>query len=133
MAKRSTIGENPLDEVRPDSPLDVIVPDLTAPRIGRPQELPPEVKERLDKLESGLRAAVAEAAQLRGWIGPLKDEAANAKAETARLKSETARLSAELSQLASDLAGLRAELAQFRAASQTPSDIPWWMGGGKKR
>jgi hypothetical protein len=133
MAKRSTIGQNPLDAVGQGNPLDAVVPDLSGPRFGRPQELPPEVKERLERLESGLRAAVAEAAQLRGWVGPLKDEATKDKAAAAQLKSEVARLSAEMGRLTSDLASLRSELAQIKAASQTPSDIPWWMGGRKKK
>ncbi len=30
MAKRSTIGENPLDAVMPENPLDTVVPDLSA-------------------------------------------------------------------------------------------------------
>jgi chromosome segregation ATPase len=132
MAKRSTIGENPLDAVRSESPLDAVVPDLSAPRPGRAQELAPEVKERLEKMEAGLKAAAAEAAQLRGWIAPLKDEAGRATADVAQLKSELTRLSGELSRLKGELDGLKAELAQLRAAGRTPSDIPWWMGGRKK-
>ena len=132
MAKRSTIGENPLDAMRQESHLDAVLPDLSASRFGRSQPLPPEAKERLDKLESGLRAATAEAAQLRGWIAPLKDETTQAKAEVGQLRTELGRLSSEVTRLAADLASLRAELTQFKAASQTPSDIPWWMGGRKK-
>ena len=132
MAKRSTIGENPLDEVRSESPLDAVVPDLSAPRLARTPELAPEVKERLEKLEAGLKAAASEAAQLRGWIGPLKDEVTRAHAEAAPLKSELARLSGEVNRLNGELAGLRAELAQLPTAGKMPSDIPWWMGGRKK-
>jgi chromosome segregation ATPase len=132
MAKRSTIGENPLDAVRVESPLDTVVPDLSAPRFGRAQELAPEVKERLEKLEAGLKAATAEAAQLRGWIAPLKDEAARANSQADQLKVETARLSAEMSRTNGELAGLKAELAQLKMAGKTSSDIPWWMGGRKK-
>jgi chromosome segregation ATPase len=126
MAQRSTIGENPLDS---ESPLDAVVPDLSAPRPGRAQALTPEIKERLEKLEAGLKA---EAAQLRGWIAPLKDEAARAAAEAAQLKAELARISGELSRLKGELEALKAEQAQLRGASRTPSDIPWWMGGRKK-
>jgi chromosome segregation ATPase len=129
MAKRSTIGENPLDS---ESPLDAVVPDLSAPRPGRAQALAPELKERLEKLETGFKAAVAEAAQLRGWIAPLKDEAARAAAEAAQLKAELARISGELNRLKGELDALKAEQAQLRGASRTPSDIPWWMGGRKK-
>ena len=132
MAKRSTIGENPLDAVRQESPLDAVVPDLSGSRFGRAQELPPPVKERLEKLETGLRAAVAEAAHLRGWVAPLKEETAKIKTDTAQLKSEMAGLSAEVSRLKAELADLRAELAQLKTASRSPSDIPWWMGGRKK-
>ena len=36
MAKRSTIGENPLDAVNHEHPLDTVVPDLSAAaRTGR--------------------------------------------------------------------------------------------------
>jgi predicted nuclease with TOPRIM domain len=132
MAKRSTIGENPLDAERSESPLDAVVPDLSAPRLGRAQELATEVKERLEKMEAGLKAAVAEAAQLRGWIAPLKDEAARATADAAQLKSELARLSGEMNRLKGELDGLKAEWSQLRAAGRMPSDIPWWMGGRKK-
>jgi predicted nuclease with TOPRIM domain len=132
MAKRSTIGENPLDTERSENPLDSVVPDLSVPRLGRAQELAPEVKERLEKMEAGVRAAVAEAAQLRGWIAPLKDEAARATADAARLKADLARLSGEMNRLKGELDGLKTEWSQLRAAGRTPSDIPWWMGGRKK-
>jgi chromosome segregation ATPase len=129
MAKRSTIGENPLDTVRSESPLDAVVPDLSAPRPGRAQALAPEIKERLEKLEAGLKA---EAAQLRGWIAPLKDEAARATAEAAQLKSELARITGELSRLKAELEALKTEQAQLKGASRAPSDMPWWLGGRKK-
>ena len=46
MAKRSTIGENPLDAVNQEHPLDTVVPDLSAvARTGRGQP-PPEVDPR---------------------------------------------------------------------------------------
>ena len=38
MAKRSTIGENPLDAVNHEHPLDTVVPDLSA-RTGRGREV----------------------------------------------------------------------------------------------
>ncbi len=134
MAKRSTIGENPLDLVRGESPLDAVVPDLSAPRPpGRPQELAPELKERLDRLESGLRAATAETAQLRGWLAPQKDEAGRVKGEMAQLKSELSRLATEVSRLAADFSNLKTELTQIKTASKSPGDLPWWMGGRKKQ
>jgi predicted RNase H-like nuclease (RuvC/YqgF family) len=135
MAKRSTIGENPLDVIRGESPLDAVVPDLSAPRPpGRPQELAPELKERLERLESGLRAATAETAQLRGWLAPQKDEANKVKGEMAQLKSEMSRLAAEVARLASDFSNLKTELIQMvQATSKSPSDLPWWMGGRKKQ
>jgi chromosome segregation ATPase len=132
MAKRSTIGENPLDTVRSESPLDAVVPDLSAPRPGRAQALAPEIKERLEKLEAGFKGAAAEAAQLRGWIAPLKDEAARATAEAAQLKSELARITGELSRLKAELEALKTEQAQLKGASRAPSDMPWWLGGRKK-
>ncbi len=132
MAKRSTIGENPLDVVSQGTPLDAVVPDLATPRPGRPQELAPEVKERLEKMESGLRAAVADATQLRGWMASLKEEAARATTAAVQQKDELVRLSGEVNRLNGELAGLRGEMEQLRAAARSPSDIPWWMGGRKK-
>ena len=59
MAKRSTIGENPLDAVNQEHPLDTVVPDLSAAaRTGRgqpPPEVSPEVQARLAELEAGLK------------------------------------------------------------------------------
>ena len=72
MAKRSTIGENPLDAVNQEHPLDTVVPDLSvAARSGRGQpapELAPEVQERLQELEAGLKAlrTRTDGAQSRG-------------------------------------------------------------------
>ena len=83
MAKRSTIGENPLDAVSQEHPLDTVVPDLSA-RTGRgqpPPEVDPEVQARLAELEAGLKTlraemtglktAAAEAAALKGTIAGL--------------------------------------------------------------
>jgi peptidoglycan hydrolase CwlO-like protein len=124
MAKRSTIGENPLDVVRSESPLDAVVPGPSAPAVGRPH-LPAEVLQRLERLESGLKNAGAEGAQLKGELAALKSEGARDRAELAQLKPELARLAAEL-------AALRDELNQLQAALRTPSDLPWWMRGRKK-
>ena len=69
MAKRSTIGENPLDAVIQEHPLNTVVPDLSSVnRGGRGQPAPevsPEVQERLTGLEAGLQALSTEVARLK--------------------------------------------------------------------
>ena len=61
MAKRSTIGENPLDAPVADNPLDTVLPGAgMASRTAR-------VEERLDLLEAGLAGLQAEAARAKGW------------------------------------------------------------------
>ena len=69
MAKRSTIGENPLDAINQEHPLDTVVPDRSAvTRTGRgqpPPEVDPEVQARLADLEAGLKTLRAEVAGLK--------------------------------------------------------------------
>ena len=113
MAKRSTIGENPLDAVNQENPLDTVVPDLSVmTRGGRGQpapEVPPEVQARLQELEAGLKTLRTEVAGLK-----------TVPAEAAAVKA----LQAEVTQF-------KAELAQIRA-SAGPGDLPFWMRGKKK-
>jgi prefoldin subunit 5 len=131
MAKRSTIGENPLDAVIQENPLDTVVPVLAvAGRTGRP-ELAPEVQKRLQELEAELKAARAEVAGLKASAG----EAASLKAELARLRPEVEQLKAEagaVSGLKAEVTRLKDELAQVQAASTGPGDLPWWMRRRKK-
>ena len=91
MAKRSTIGENPLDAVNQDHPLDSVVPDRSAvTRTGRGQpapEVPPEVQARLAELEAGLKALRTEVAGLKTAAA----EAAAVKATIAGLPGRTGR------------------------------------------
>ncbi|HZE21062.1 MAG TPA: hypothetical protein VE082_03325 [Desulfobaccales bacterium] len=135
MAKRSTIGENPLDAVIQDNPLDTVVPALSV--AGKPgrglaaPELAPEVKKRLQELEAGLRA-------MRGEVAGLKNsakEAASLKAELARLRPEVEQLKAEagaVSGLKAEVSRLTDELAQLKAVSAGAGDLPWWMRRRKK-
>ena len=85
MAKRSTIGENPLDAVNQENPLDTVVPDRSAvARTGRgqsPPEVPPEVQAHLAELEAGLKKLVTEVAGLK----TVAAEAATIKATIAGL------------------------------------------------
>ena len=124
MAKRSTIGENPLDAVNRENPLDTVVPDLSAmTRTGRgqpPPEVAPEVQARLAELEAGLKTLVAEAAGLK-----------TVAADAASLKATVAGLPGELAGLRREVDQLKAELAQIRA-SAGPGDLPFWMRGRKK-
>jgi len=141
MAKRSTIGENPLDAVNHEHPLDTVVPDLSAAaRTGRgqpPPELPPEVQARLQELEgglktlltqvAGLKTVAAEAAALKGTVAGLPGEVAGVRREVDLLKAEAAAVKA----LQGEVTQLKAELAQIRA-SAGPGDLPFWMRGKKK-
>jgi len=142
MAKRSTIGENPLDAVNRENPLDTVVPDLSmVARGGRGQAapgLPPEVQERLQEMEAGLKAlrteaaghkaAAAEAASLKGTIAGLPGELAGLRRELDRLKAEAGAVTA----LQTEMTQLKNELAQLRAAASGPGDLPFWMRGRKK-
>lgn len=132
MAKRSTIGENPLDAPVADNPLDTVLPGAgMANRTAR-------VEERLDLLEAGLAGLQAEAARAKR-LGPeisfdaaqLKTEMASLKGEMARLQASWPLLQAEIAPLKAEVAGLKTELEQLRAKI-TPADIPWWLGGRKK-
>jgi len=71
MAKRPTIGENPLDAVMAETPLDAMVP-LAGPRPGKPQPPPqepsPEVEKRLAVLEAEIKALKGEISLLKGKI-----------------------------------------------------------------
>ena len=140
MAKRSTIGENPLDAVNHEHPLDTVVPDLSAvARTGRgqPPEVPPEVQARLAALEAALKTLTTEVAGFKAVAG----ETASLKAATAGFTNELAGLRREVEQLKTEAAAartlqaevtqLKAELAQVRA-NATPGDLPFWMRGKKK-
>ena len=84
MAKRSTIGENPLDALVQDHPLDTVVPDLSVvARTGRGHTAAAalsELQERVVALEADLKtlktdmmagytAATTAAATLKGVSG----------------------------------------------------------------
>jgi hypothetical protein len=141
MAKRSTIGENPLDAVNHEHPLDTVVPDLSAAtRSGRGQTPPvvdSEVQARLTGLEAGLKTlraevaglktAAAEAAALKSAVAGLSGELAGARREVDQLKAEAAAAKA----LQAEVTQFKAELAQIRA-SAGPGDLPFWMRGKKK-
>jgi prefoldin subunit 5 len=141
MAKRSTIGENPLDAINQENPLDTVVPDLSVvTRGGRGQpapEVPPEVQERLKGLEAGLkalgtevaglRAAAAEAASVKGAVSQLQGELAGLRREVEGLKAEAAAVKA----IQAEVTQFKGELAQIRA-SAGPGDLPFWMRGRKK-
>ena len=138
MAKRSTIGENPLDAVNQEHPLDTVVPDRSA-RTGRgqPPEVDPEVLARLAELEAGLKrllaevaglkTAAAEAASLKTTMAGLSGEVAGLRREVDQLKAEAAAAKA----LQAEVTQFKTELAQFRA-SAGPGDLPFWMRGKKK-
>ncbi|MDD2903673.1 MAG: hypothetical protein PHU44_14705 [Syntrophales bacterium] len=71
MAKRPTIGENPLDAVVAENPLDAVVPpsgSKTEMRQGPPAEPDPETKKRLAVLEAEVKALQGEISLLRAKI-----------------------------------------------------------------
>ncbi len=108
MAKRRTIGENPLDAVTPGTPLDVVVPDpQAAPRAGR------------GRAEEELREKMAQLAKETGArLGQMAQETREA----------LARLEAEILAVKGEVAQLRAELLKLQAKAR-PSDLPFWMRG----
>ena len=59
MAKRSTIGENPLDAVNQENPLDSVVPDLSAVTRGgrgnRRRKWPPRCRRAWPNWKPALR------------------------------------------------------------------------------
>ena len=68
MAKRPTIGENPLDEIVAENPLDAVVPPSgpkTEMRQAAPAESDPEMKKRLSVLEAEVKALQGEISLLR--------------------------------------------------------------------
>ena len=137
MTKRSTIGTNPLDAVNQENPLDTVVPDLAmAARTGRGQPTP-EVQERLQELEAGLKAlrtevagvkaATAEAASLKGTVAGLPADMAGLRREVEQLKAAAAMVKA----LQAEVTQLKDELAKLQA-SAGPGDLPFWMRGRKR-
>ncbi|MHB9075071.1 MAG: hypothetical protein ACYC6G_16280 [Desulfobaccales bacterium] len=142
MAKRSTIGENPLDAMIQDHPLDSVVPDLSVvAKTGRGQagaEALSELQERVVALEAGSKtlktevmagytAATTAAASLKGSLGGVQEDLARLRREVERLAGEAAAAKA----LSAEVTLLKEELAQVRAAAG-PGDLPWWMRGKKK-
>lgn len=72
MAKRPTIGENPLDAVVAETHLDTVVPP-GGPQAGRhPEEHDPEIQKRLAVLEAEIKALKAEISLLRGKMMELQ-------------------------------------------------------------
>jgi len=70
MAKRPTIGKNPLDAVMAENPLDTVVP-LSGPKTEvrqAPPEADPELKKRLAVLEAEVQALQGEISLLRAKI-----------------------------------------------------------------
>ncbi len=68
MAKRPTIGENPLDAVMAETPLDTVLP-VGGPQAGRPPEEPSmEVKKRLAALEAEVKVLKGEISLLKGKL-----------------------------------------------------------------
>lgn len=77
MAKRSTIGENPLDVVVTENPLEAVVPvAMASPSASIPPPLtetfPEEIKERLAELEAENTTLKAEIVQLRAEVSKLQ-------------------------------------------------------------
>ena len=141
MAKRSTIGENPLDALIQENPLDTVVPDLSVvAKSGRAQstaESLGDLQERVLALEAGFKtlgtqvaaasAAATAAGALKGALGGVQEELARLRGEVSRLAADAAAAKA----LEAEVSLLKGELAQVRAAAG-PGDLPWWMRGKKR-
>jgi hypothetical protein len=136
MAKRSTIGKNPLDAVAYENPLDTVVPDLSmAAPAGQRQPATAAMAEVLGDmlaLKTGLGALQTEMAGAKGnaaeAVRGLQAELGNLRREIDRLRADVAAAMA----VGEHVAQLTDELAQIRAAASGPGDLPWWMRGKKK-
>jgi predicted RNase H-like nuclease (RuvC/YqgF family) len=72
MAKRATIGENPLDEIVPETHLESVI-STGSPRTARPREEPaPETRERLAALEAEIKALKKEISLLRAEMSEMQ-------------------------------------------------------------
>ena len=141
MAKRSTIGENPLDALVQENPLDTVVPDLSlVAKTGRGQpaaEVLAGMQERVLALEAGYKTLKTEMAAAKAALtaaASLKNAVEGVQGELARLSREVEQLTAEAAAgktLAAEVSRLQEELAQIRVAAG-PGDLPWWMRGKKK-
>ena len=140
MAKRSTIGENPLDAMLQENPLDTVVPDLTVvAKGGRGQAAAAlsELEGRVTALEAALKtlatevakvtAAVQAAVALQGAVGGVQEELARLRQDVEQVKAGAGAGQA----LAAEMDQLKEELAKIRAGA-VPGDLPFWMRGRKK-
>jgi len=73
MAKRPTIGRNPLDALLPESHLDAVVPDLLA---GAPAAREPLQREKVEDLRDRLASQEAEIQALRDEVAKLQGKPA---------------------------------------------------------
>jgi hypothetical protein len=67
MAKRPTIGVNPLDAVVTETPLDAVVPP-GGPQVKPPEEPAPEAQKRLAVLEAEVKVLQGEISLLRAKL-----------------------------------------------------------------
>lgn len=141
MAKRSTIGENPLDAVLRDNPLDTVVPEVAAAGLGRQRwpEIMAALQGQVEALSHGLAQVQAEMARVQdelrrahGEMPALQKEVGRLNGEVAALKGfDSKALAAEMAQVKSQLSAIGEHVARFMASSRPPSDLPWWMGKKK--
>lgn len=94
MAKRPTIGNNPLDALMPESHLDAVVPDLVTPS--------PQV-------EAPLRPAGEEGAETQAAL----------QAENQALREEVARLTEQVNELKQRLAAAEPRWVTLRRLGQS--------------
>lgn len=72
MARRPTIGENPLDAVVAETHLDTVVPPGGPKTVRQQEEATPEIQKHLALLEAEVKALKAEIALLRGKMMELQ-------------------------------------------------------------
>jgi predicted RNase H-like nuclease (RuvC/YqgF family) len=106
MAKRRTIGENPLDVTVQGSALDEVIPHLGAPSGADPgraalEQEAQEARQRLAALEAENQGLKGEVGQLKGQLerlAALEEQARSYQQRVAELEGENQGLKAELTQ-----------------------------------
>ncbi|MBM4295114.1 MAG: hypothetical protein FJ126_09475 [Deltaproteobacteria bacterium] len=115
MAKRRTIGENPLDVTVQGNALDEVIPHRGA--------APPGPDPARAALEAENQALKEELVQLKGQMAALEVRERVSRQRTAELEGENQGLKGELAQVQAALDRLKAEAEAAKAAAPRPDDL----------